>query len=561
MNHAQELDYAVIIVGAGPTGVVAANLLGSYGVSTLVFDREADIVTIPRAVGMCEEGSRILDNAGVMQLHAPHCHTINNVFFVDRHLQPQFHADVDWRKNGYRPIRMFHQPDLERDLRSALMRFDHVEQWLSTEMVRFEDRGDRVQVTVRRNGEEQSLSCRYLFACDGASSPVRKSLGIGFSGSTYPQDWVILDIENNPLPDNNVAFSIDPRRPSVTMPGPNGRRRWEFVVKRDDDVDSILEETSLRGLIAPWGDMSGVRIARKAVYTFHARTSANYRKGNVFLLGDAAHVTPPFAGQGMMAGLRDAYNLCWKVAVVLQGRAGSQLLASYEHERIPQSKQIISFAQIIGNIVLPQEKLKARVRDALFRILGLLGIHSATVGVPLRKLPNHINGSLPRHILVHKLFKTGVELPQFQLDTCCGMRAAADKLMGNHFQVIGWNRDPHDSLSSHTLHRWGQAGGKVTTLTSGENFDTRADLLLDRRQSYRDTFDSGRRILVLRPDNMLVLRCKPAALDQKLQRYMDSIGCQPQRRTNSSVGSVAPGVHTQISLGDIEPGISTGMSQ
>lgn len=520
----QEFDYEVIIVGAGPTGVLAANLLGRYGVHALVIDKEMDILDIPRAVGICEEGSRIMDSAGLLDDSTDQFHVINAIQFVDENLKSKFHADADWRKDGYRAIRMFHQPDLEGTMRAALERYDNVDLWLGVELQSFCDSKDSVVVRVNGEKGEQSLRCRYLIGCDGASSQVRKTLHIGFSGSTYPQDWVILDIENNPIANHDVAFSINPHRPSVTMPGPNGRRRWEFVVKPDDDVEDIFDNKNIMRLLAPWGNMSNVTIARKAVYTFHARTAERFQKGNVFLMGDAAHITPPFAGQGMMAGLRDAYNLCWKLRAVLHGDAGSQLLSTYEQERIPQSKQIIGLAQFIGGVVLPQKKIPAAIRDAVFKVLGWLGLHSDARGLPIRKLPNHINGSLARHLLISKFRKLGTELPQFDLETCCGRRVPSDKLFDCKFRAIGWNTDPTTFLQESTLQRWRSMGGEVSTLTSGEKFETAGDLLLDRTQHYRETFAGGKRILVMRPDKMIVLNCRPAGLDKALNNYLDTIG-------------------------------------
>lgn len=518
-------QFEVVIVGAGPTGVLAANLLGKYGVSTLVVDREADILTIPRAVGICEEGSRILDAAGIVVPQREVFHTINAVHFVDAEFKSRLHADVDWRKDGYRAIRMFHQPDLERAMRASAVTHDSVELRTSTELVEFHQEEGGVHLVLEHSGERTQLRCRFLLACDGARSEIRKAMGIGFSGKTYEQDWVILDIENDPVRNNDVAFGIDPRRPSVTMPGPGGRRRWEFVVKSDDDVEQVFADENVPGLISHLGDMSDVRVARKALYTFHARTAECYQRGNVFLLGDSAHVTPPFAGQGMMAGLRDAYNLCWKLAGVLEGRLGSQVLATYERERIPQSKQIIHFAQFVGSIVLPQRRFKAAARNAFFRMLKVLGLHSDSEGLPLRKLPNHINGSLWRHLWRQRLLGTGAELPQFDIDTPCGQRLPADRYFGCRFRVLGWNVDPSLCLDGQTLQRWTQAGGQITTITSAETFSTEGDLVLDRKQHYRETFGGGRYVLVIRPDKMIVHRCRPTQLARRLNHLMTSLGC------------------------------------
>jgi 3-(3-hydroxy-phenyl)propionate hydroxylase len=528
MNAQIKQDYDVAIVGAGPTGVVAANLLGRYGLRTLIVDESEDIMTIPRAVGMCEEGSRILDAAGLTERTAEKFHVINNIFFLDKHMQSRFHADADWRKDGYRAIRMFHQPELESCMREALKDYSDVDLFTSTALLNFDDDGKEVHLTLRRDNEDLVTKCRFLLACDGARSTVRKALNIGFSGSTYPQDWLILDIENNPLPGNDIAFSINPQRPAVTLPGPNSRRRWEFVIKEGDNVEEIFDEKNLVALLEPWGDMSGIRIERKAIYTFHARTAENFQKGNVFLLGDAAHITPPFAGQGMMAGLRDAHNLCWKLKGVIDGRLSRAVLVSYSTERVPQSRQIINFAQFVGSIILPQKKLQATVRDALFKLLGLLGVHSEYVGVPLRKLPNHINGGLLRHTLVSHFKKTGIELPQFDLESPCGKRLLADQMLGSQFKVIGWNTDPSAHLSIRTIENWQAMGGELTTLTSHESFTTSSALLLDRNQRYREIFGAGRRLIVIRPDKMIVINCPARKLDERLSRYIESLNCSAQ---------------------------------
>lgn len=521
-------SYDVAIVGAGPVGVLAANLLGRQGVSTLIVDESPHIINIPRAVGMCEEGSRILGAAGLTERTAGQFHVINNVHFTDQHMQSRFHADADYRKDGYRAIRMFYQPELEQCMREALEGYDQVELFTATKLLNFRDGGQEVNLTLQRNEETVETTCRFLLACDGAKSSIRKALNIGFSGSTYPQDWLIIDILNNPLLGNDVAFSMNPRRPGVTMPGPYGRRRWEFVVKETDDVDSMFDEDNLIRMLEPWGDMSAIEIDRKAIYTFHARTAESYQKGNVFLLGDAAHITPPFAGQGMMAGLRDANNLCWKLKAVISGSLRPEILASYSEERIPQSRQIVNFARFLGSIILPQKRLPAALRDGVIKVLGFLGVHSEYVGIPLRKLPNHINGGLLRHALVSRFKKTGIEIPQFDLETPAGTRLPSDQLFGSQFRIIGWNADPAYLLLDKTMAKWKAVGGGLTTLTSKEDLETGSELLLDRNQRFRDVFAGGRRVLVIRPDRMVVINCTGEKLDNQLNRYLDTISSATQ---------------------------------
>jgi len=525
MNSTIQEYYDVAIVGAGPCGVTVANLLGKYGVKTLLIDREDDIVAIPRAVGICEEGSRVLQAAGVMMSVKPETRAIEKVVFADKNQQHVFHGDLDVTKNGYPLLSTFHQPDIERVIRKGLERFDHVELHMGTQLLSFEDAADEVTLKLHQGENNLTTKCRFLLACDGAKSSIRKTLNIGFGGNTYPQDWLILDVENNPIPGNNVIFTINPDRPSVTIPGPNKKRRWEFVIKKDDCTETIFEEENLHKLLEPWGDSTTMDIARKAIYTFHARVAERYRRGNVFLMGDAAHITPPFAGQGMMAGLRDTYNIAWKLAAVINGQLSEQVLDSYDKERIPQSQQVIGFAQRMGDIILPQKSSTAIIRDLLIKLLGFLGLHSETRGIPLNKIPNHINGSLVRNFFVSRFSKTGIEFPQHELEGINGEVALSDHWMGDSFHLLGWNQDAEKWLDTRTLDRWQSLSPHRSIITGELSPSADKRTLLDRHGHYRELFGQGNRVVVMRPDKMMVINCKPLELNTRLNRYLDDIGC------------------------------------
>jgi len=526
MTTITKQSYDVIIVGAGPCGVTAANMLGQSGVSTLVIDKEAGIVTIPRAVGICEGGSRIIDSIGVLDDPEMEFRQINSVHFRNKKQDSVFHADLYAPENGHRLLRTFHQPDLEKSIRRSLNAYDCVELATSTKMLEFKDHGHSVEVKVKQDETTLNISGRYLLACDGASSPIRKKLDIGFTGGTYPQEWMILDVEKNPQSSSEVIFCIDPERPSVTLPGPGNKRRWEFVVKKDDDPEKLFERDNLAKLLGDWGNVEDMEISRKAVYTFHARTAEKYQLGNVFLLGDSAHITPPFAGQGMMAGLRDAHNLCWKISAVLKKELSPRVLETYQVERIPQSRQVIKFAQYMGDIILPQNPTVAKVRDGVIKILGVMGLHSDTKGVPIDKIPNHINGGYIKHMLIGKLFKTGFELPQYLLKKN-DQSILADKLLGDSFYLLGWNVNPEKYLEQETLQRWKSMAGKNATFASKLNGNKNLNdmLLVNEGEEYKRVFKAGKRVLVIRPDKMMVVNCSLKSLNRKLNKYMDQIGC------------------------------------
>jgi len=519
-------SYDVVIVGAGPCGVSAANVLGKQGISTLVLDKEADIVMSPRAVGICEEGSRIIDTIGILDDPEMEFKQIDKVRFRDKNENTAFFADTNTPKSGHSVLRTFHQPDLEKSLHKALNGYKHVDLATSTELLDFIDKGFAVELTLKQGEKEIEVKSRYLLACDGASSPIRKKLNIGFSGDTYPQDWMVVDVERNPEESNDAVFSIDPERPSVTLPGPGNKRRWEFVVKEGDNPEELFKEENLSKLLAPWGDVKDMQVSRKAVYTFHARTAEKYQLGNVFLLGDAAHITPPFAGQGLMAGLRDVHNLCWKLSAVLKKQLAPSILNSYQEERIPQSQQIIKFAQSIGGVILPQTIGKAKARDGVIKALGWVGLHSKDKGLPVEKVPNHINGGYFKHLTVSKIFKTGIEFPQHPLQKG-DKPVLADKLIDEQFYLLGWNIDPEDFLTKKTLSRWHSMAGKKAIITEKNPDETNYDapVFENKNQEYKKLFSSGKRVLVVRPDKMMVLNCSAKSLNEKLNKYMDTAGC------------------------------------
>ncbi len=519
-------SYDVVIIGAGPCGVSAANMLGQFGIDTLIIDKEADIVTHPRAVGMCEEGSRIMDTIDVLDGPELKFRLVNSIQFQNRENESVFHADTYHKKNGHSIIRTFHQPDLEICLRKSLGRWDCVDLVVSTELQEFTDLGHGIDLTLKQKDEVKNIHCRYLLACDGASSSIRRKLGIGFKGATYAQDWMILDIENNPVNSSEIIFSINPERPSVTLPGPGKKRRWEFVVKKEDDPKTLFNDENLAKLLSHWGDVKEMEVSRKAIYTFHARTADQYQKGNVFLMGDAAHITPPFAGQGMMAGFRDVYNLCWKLSSVLKRELSPSILESYQKERIPQSKQVIKFAQSMGTVILPQNKKVAKTRDVIINVLGALGLHSKTKGIPVDKIPNHINGAYLKHLLTQKIVKTGIEIPQYLLQKN-DQEYLADKLLGSQFQLLAWGVNPEKHLDEKTLARWHSMAGNKVIFSDGPNAKLGDDdnVLINKGLEYKALLASGKRILVIRPDKMMVLNCSVKSLNRKLNKYMDQVGC------------------------------------
>jgi 3-(3-hydroxy-phenyl)propionate hydroxylase len=528
-------SYDVVIVGAGPVGVAMASLLGKYKISTLLIDREPKINETPRAISLCEEGSRVLSAAGVLETFTSHIHNIAKLRFDRPYGKTMAFGKTDTKINGYPTLRTYYQPDLERCLRASLDQYDHVDLSVSTTCLNFQDHGTGVSLNIDKDGQNLNIHCRFMIASDGSNSTTRKTLGINFQGKTYGEDWIVFDAEYNPLPDDEVVLLCDPDRPGITMSAPNGRRRWEFLVKDTDDRELILEDLAVAELLKPWGDARDMALTRKTIYTFHARIADSFQKANVFLIGDAAHITPPFAGQGLMAGFRDCYNLAWKIRDVLGARARPQLLETYETDRKHQVKQIIWFAKFVGAYLLPPNRLSANFRDLGMKLGRLLGAHSDSKPIEFSKIPNHINGNLLRHIFISKWKKIGFEFPQHLVATAAGKAHLIDHLMNDHHYLISINRDPSVALNPDLAARWRAIGGRFLMLDHRQPNESAAILtsdyclrLLTQCDNYRTFFARPDTIIAIRPDKMIIVNCPSDKLESKLDRYLLNIEIVPQ---------------------------------
>ncbi|UCH30102.1 MAG: FAD-dependent monooxygenase [Myxococcales bacterium] len=244
---------------------------------------------------------------------------------------------------------------------------------LGVELVDFVEDTDGIRARLRhRDGTEHTVHAKYLIGADGSKSHVRKALGVGFDGRTYAEDWLIVDAKLDSSSLDHIEFLCDPRRPAPHMPAPGGRQRWEFMLHPGESAEEMERPEKVRELLSPWGSPDDMEVERTAVYRFHARTVERFQKGRVFLAGDAAHITPPFAGQGLVAGLRDAMNLCWKLAWVLRGHAGPGVLESYDQERRPHAKAMIDLARLLGRIIMPTSRAQALATGVLMRGLRLI---------------------------------------------------------------------------------------------------------------------------------------------------------------------------------------------
>jgi 3-(3-hydroxy-phenyl)propionate hydroxylase len=369
----------VVIVGAGPTGMTAAALLARRGVPVVVFEREADVLPIPRAVHLDEEVMRVFHDAGFGAEVAAVTAPIRGMLLVDRALGTLVSfAREGIGTHGFPRSSAFDQPELERAMRSALAREPLVSLRTGTSVEAVEPRGDAVlRVTARdaRRGAIETLEAGAVLGCDGARSRTRTFVGADLEDLGFDARWLVVDVATPaPLGLYEGCLQVaDPDRPTTYFHTGRGLHRWEIMLRAGETPAEMTREARVRELLAPWlgPATSTATIRRRAVYTFHSLIARGLRRGRVFLLGDAAHQTPPFIGQGMGAGVRDAANLAWKLAEVLQGRAREELLDTYEAERRPHVRSVVQQAVLLGRTM--RTTLGGRLRDPVLRRLGAFG--------------------------------------------------------------------------------------------------------------------------------------------------------------------------------------------
>ncbi|MCZ4551451.1 bifunctional 3-(3-hydroxy-phenyl)propionate/3-hydroxycinnamic acid hydroxylase MhpA [Gordonia rubripertincta] len=362
----------VVIVGAGPVGVVCALLLARRGIASVILERHREPYALPRAVHLDDEVFRILQAIGIADEFAPQTRPMPGMRLVDGRgrVMTEFTRDTGDGRNGFPPDSMFDQPDLERILLHKAAEVDLIDVRRGCQVT--EVSGGARPVVCYRDlaGTTAAVDAVAVIGCDGANSAVRAQLGITMRDFRFDERWLVVDVLTPAPLDvwSGVHQICDAHRAATFMPVTGNRYRWEFRVHGDEDLDALRAEDSLRQLLSPWLSPTALaesEIMRHASYTFRARVAHTWRNGSVFLAGDAAHQTPPFVGQGLGSGLRDAFNLTWKLADVLDGVAQDSLLDTYESERKPHATRIIVMALVVGwGLTGGQDRL-ASIRRAL----------------------------------------------------------------------------------------------------------------------------------------------------------------------------------------------------
>lgn len=505
---AQTQPYDVAIIGAGPVGLTLANLLGLAGVRTLVVEKLDRLIDYPRAIGIDDESLRTLQAAGLsgeVEGHITPDHWMR--FFT---ASGQCFASIEPRTDefGWSRRNAFIQPQVDAILHQGLARFAHVRLLFGQELAHFSQDAHGVDLQLQAaDGTRQALRARFLVACDGGNSAVRRALGIAFEGRTKPNQWIVVDVRNDPLGTPHIGMHCDPDRPYVSAALPHGIRRFEFMVMPGETEQELSRPDNLARLMRKVvADPERLDYIRQRVYTHNARLAAKFREGRVLLAGDAAHIMPVWQGQGYNSGLRDASNLAWKLAMVARGQAGEALLDSYGQERRDHARSMIHLSEVAGDIFAPESRTAARLRDTVMLALNAVPpVKQYFAEMRFKPMPRYEHGVVlhgqdplaqpapllggllqrsgdtplgrllglmaekkesPLGRLVHGLqapppSAVGRMFIQPRVLDGAGRILRLDDVIGPRFALIAWTTDPTQGLDAQALAFWRRLGARM----------------------------------------------------------------------------------------------------
>lgn len=525
-------DSEVMIIGAGPVGLMIANYLGAQGINVTVIEQLPTLIDYPRAIGIDDESLRTFQAVGLASEVVPY----TTPYHAMRFLTPKGRCFADIQPNtnefGWSRRNAFIQPKADRALYDGLDRFANVNVLFSRELVNFGQDDERTWANLTNDkGEEEQVSAKYMIACDGGNSFVRRNLNISFDGETAPNQWIVMDLENDPIGTPNIYLCCDAERPYVSAALPQGIRRFEFMVMPGETEEELSKPENMDRLLRKvLPSTENIKFIRQRVYTHNARLAGKFREGRILLAGDAAHIMPVWQGQGYNSGMRDANNLAWKLSLVVKGLADPSLLDTYQQERRDHAKAMIDLSVLAGKVLAPPKKWQATLRDGVSWLLNYVPpVKRYFVEMRFKPMPKYHQGVLvePKPALkdspVGKLFiqpmvRVGNEISKL------------DDVIGQNFAIIAWGTDPMQGLSEAEIQYWQQLGTKfiqvVPSVQLKSQIQTHPDVLCvgDETHALKDWF--GRypaSVAIIRPDRFVASIAIPQSINTICQQVRKAL--------------------------------------
>lgn len=496
--------YDLVIIGFGPAGATAANLAGQLGLRTLVVERDPDVFPRQRAIAMDDQALRVIRDIGLYDEVTARMHMGVTARFIGVDGRPILTTPTQPSEEcGDPPANFFHQPWLEASLRGGVTRFGTVEVLLGYEGRYLEQDDGSVGLellAVTESEPHRRVRASYVLACDGGSSPTRKSLGVEFAGNSYSELWMDVQARlRRPLDfAPHFDFICDPERPGVRCPCPGGYFRWEWRINPGETPEHMLSPENIWSMLEAEGvTPDDIEIQRTWTYTFHVRKAAQWRIGRVLLAGDAAHVMPPFAGQGISGAIRDVANVVWKIGDVLAGRADSSLLETYQSERQAHHDFMTRRAELFGRIVMPPNRVVARVRDILLRSTSRTPLGRSIVdrlAQPPALGPGFTDRSGTRNRAVGHLLKSAtVASPGIE-------QHRIDAALGPGWAILGLAQAPSVAVPHHILAAWNIFDPQLITIRPGTSVVGSGEIGDPVGELWDWMRDRGIRFAIVRPD-------------------------------------------------------------
>ncbi|MGC7404367.1 bifunctional 3-(3-hydroxy-phenyl)propionate/3-hydroxycinnamic acid hydroxylase [Pandoraea pneumonica] len=601
-NAMADITTDVAIVGAGPVGLMIANILGLQGVRATIIEKLDQLIDYPRAIGLDDEALRVFQAVGLTDALLPHTTPDHWMRFLTR--DGHCFASIEPRTDefGWSRRNAFIQPLADRVLFDGLARFAHVEVLFGHGVEACTQDEHGVTLTTRKgDGETRTVRAAYVVGADGGNSLIRRLLHVPFEGRTKPNQWIVVDVRNDPVGSPHVYLHCDHDRPYVSAALPHGIRRFEFMVMPGETEDELSRPENLAALIrkvVAYPDR--VDYIRKRVYTHNARLAGTFRVERVLLAGDAAHIMPVWQGQGYNSGIRDANNLGWKLAMVVKGQCHGALLDTYTAERRAHARAMIHLSEVAGDIFAPTTRLGVRFRDVFVRSLNWFpSVKRYFVEMRFKPMPRYEEGVvlLPPPTstggwLARRLERSGNSAPgrllglmsqkrdswfgrwvygrdpsagspagrlfiQPRVRTIDGETRRLDDVIGNHFAVIGWGADPTFGLTPEARVVAKQLGVRFvlakpdTQLAFMDDVPDGVIAIGDAQGRLKEWFGArAQSVVLMRPDRFIAGVCAPQEVSDSLLKLARKAALveDPIRLVASGLSPVPPRIDNDIVL-------------